>query len=115
MKLVVTALMGWSLLVAPSAAKAQGPQPQPRVLELKASDGTLLKANYFAAATPELTEIIGIDDALWFVQNYVFPPSHAELLSVRGTYKRHDADDESDRNTQSQSAGGSEEGGAQEG
>ena len=23
-------------------------------------------------------------DALWFVQNYVFPPSHAELLSVRG-------------------------------
>jgi hypothetical protein len=27
-------------------------------------------------------------DALWFVQNYVFPPSHAELLSVRGTYKK---------------------------
>jgi len=26
-------------------------------------------------------------DALWFVQNYVFPPSHADLLSVRGTYK----------------------------
>src|SRR6267154_1599698 len=32
-------------------------------------------------------------DALWFVQNYVFPPSHAELLSVRGTYKKHDADE----------------------
>jgi len=25
-------------------------------------------------------------DALWFVQNYLFPPSHAELLSVRGKY-----------------------------
>ena len=54
-------------------------------------------------------------DALWFVQNYVFPPSHAELLSVRGAYKRHDAGDETDPNTESQSAGGSEEGGAQEG
>jgi hypothetical protein len=29
-------------------------------------------------------------DALWFVQNYVFPPSHADLLSVRGTYKKQD-------------------------
>src|ERR1700722_4235578 len=28
-------------------------------------------------------------DALWFVQNYVFRPSHAELLSVRGTYNKH--------------------------
>jgi len=30
-------------------------------------------------------------DALWFVQNYVFPPSHAELLSVRGKYKKRAA------------------------
>ena len=31
-------------------------------------------------------------EALWFVQNYVFPPSHASLLSVRGSYdKRTDA------------------------
>ena len=29
-------------------------------------------------------------DALWFVQNYVFPPGHADLLSVRGTYKKQD-------------------------
>jgi hypothetical protein len=49
-------------------------------------------------------------DALWFVQNYVFPPSHAELLSVRGTYKRQDASDETDANTESQLACGSEEG-----
>jgi hypothetical protein len=32
-------------------------------------------------------------DALWFVQNYVFPPGHADLLSVRGTYKKHAGDD----------------------
>ena len=54
-------------------------------------------------------------EALWFVQNYVFPPSHAELLSVRGTYKRHDAGDETDANTESQAASGSEEDGGQEG
>ena len=54
-------------------------------------------------------------DALWFVQNYVFPPSHAELLSVRGTYKRHDAGGGTDPNTESQSACSFEEGGDQEG
>ncbi len=43
-------------------------------------------------------------EALWFVQNYVFPPSHAELLSLRGTYKKHDAGDEADPNAESQSA-----------
>jgi hypothetical protein len=53
-------------------------------------------------------------EAVWFVQNYVFPPSHAELLSVRGTYKKHDAGDETDANTESQSACGSEEDGGQE-
>ncbi len=54
-------------------------------------------------------------DALWFVQNYVFPPSHAELLSVRGTYKRQAASEETDASTESQSAYGSEEDGEQEG
>jgi hypothetical protein len=49
-------------------------------------------------------------DALWFVRNYVFPPSHAELLSVRGTYKRHDADVETDANTESRSICDSQEG-----
>jgi len=53
-------------------------------------------------------------DALRFVQNYVFPPSHAQLLSVRGTYKQHDPDDETP-NAESQSTGGSEEGGGHEG
>jgi hypothetical protein len=47
--------------------------------------------------------------ALWFVQNYVFPPSHAELLSVRGTYKKQDVGDETDANNDSQSASDSEE------
>jgi hypothetical protein len=54
-------------------------------------------------------------DALWFVQNYVFPPSHAELLSVRGTYKRQAASGETGAKTESQSAGASEEDGGQEG
>jgi len=27
-------------------------------------------------------------DALWFGRNYVFPPSDAELLSVRGAYNK---------------------------
>lgn len=35
-------------------------------------------------------------DALWFVQNYVFPPSHAELLSVRGTYKKQPVREEAE-------------------
>jgi hypothetical protein len=47
-------------------------------------------------------------DALWFVQNYVFPPSHAELLSVRGTYKKDDGRDETDTNPDSPAAEGSE-------
>ena len=49
-------------------------------------------------------------DALWFVRNYVFPPSHAELLSVRGPYKRYDAGDETNANTEPQSACGTEDG-----
>lgn len=38
-------------------------------------------------------------DTLWFVQNYVFPPSHAELLSVRGPYNTQRAIEETDANT----------------
>jgi hypothetical protein len=53
-------------------------------------------------------------EALWFVQNYVFPPSHAELLSVRGTYKRHDESEQADANPESHSASRSEEDGGQE-
>jgi hypothetical protein len=45
-------------------------------------------------------------EALWFVQNYVFPPSHAELLSVRGTYKKQGEGDAIDANTGSQLADG---------
>jgi len=52
MKPISVALVGWLLLTTPSAAKAQEPQPQPRVVELKTSDGTLLKATYFSAGKP---------------------------------------------------------------
>ena len=53
-------------------------------------------------------------EALWFVQHYVFPPSHADLLSVRGTYKKHDAYDETNTNSESRSAKSFEEEGEQE-
>src|SRR5271165_1430270 len=52
MKLFAVPLLGWLLLAAPSAAMAQESRPQPHVLELKTSDGTLLKASYFAATKP---------------------------------------------------------------
>ena len=52
MKLFAAALAAWLLLAMPSAARAQTSQLLPRVVELKASDGTPLKATYFAAAKP---------------------------------------------------------------
>jgi hypothetical protein len=39
-------------------------------------------------------------EALWFVQNYVFPPSHAELLEVRGTYHKRVKMDETKANSE---------------
>jgi hypothetical protein len=42
-------------------------------------------------------------DTLRFVQNYVFPPSHAELLSVRGTYNKRSAKTEIDASGASES------------
>src|SRR5580704_19460967 len=54
MKLFAIPLLGWLLLATPSAAMAQEsrPLPLPRVVELKTSDGTPLKASFFAAAKP---------------------------------------------------------------
>jgi hypothetical protein len=46
-------------------------------------------------------------DTLWFVQNYVFPPSHAELLSVRGTYNKQAARAEIDLSSAGESLDGS--------
>jgi hypothetical protein len=48
-----------------------------------------VKEHEHAAVSRRLTY-----DALWFVQNYGFPPSHADLLSVRGTYKKEGAREE---------------------
>ena len=45
-------------------------------------------------------------ETLWFVQNYVFPPSHADLLSVRGTYKKQ-AGGDGNENGEFQPEGGS--------
>jgi hypothetical protein len=49
-------------------------------------------------------------DTLWFVQNYVFPPSHAELLSVRGTYNKQRAAVQTDAIAPTVSSQTSEEG-----
>jgi hypothetical protein len=49
MKLFTALLVAWLLLAMPNAARPQTSQPLPRVVELKASDGTPLKASYFAA------------------------------------------------------------------
>jgi hypothetical protein len=48
-------------------------------------------------------------DRLWFVQNYVFPPSHAELLSVRGTYNKQSAKAEIDPSSVGESLDDSEQ------
>lgn len=52
MKLLAALLAACLLLATPSAARAQTSQPLPRVVELKASDGTPLTATYCAAAKP---------------------------------------------------------------
>ena len=53
-------------------------------------------------------------EALWFVQNYVFPPSHAELLSVRGTYNRRAEPDRAASGIEEQLDDGSQEDGKQD-
>lgn len=53
-------------------------------------------------------------EALWFVQNYVFPPSHAELLSVRGTYKKRTGSNQVAGGIEDKSGRRSEEDGGQE-
>ena len=49
-------------------------------------------------------------DALRFVQNYVFPPSRTELLSVRGAYNKPRAMEEPDASTRPPSSYASEDG-----
>lgn len=53
-------------------------------------------------------------DALWFVQNYVFPPSHADLLSVRGTYKKQDLGEGARDNAEARSGSDSDADGDRE-
>lgn len=52
MKLPAAALAAWLLLATPSPARTQTSHQLPPVVELKASDGTPLKASYFAADKP---------------------------------------------------------------
>ena len=52
MKLLTAVLAACLLLATPSAARAQTSEPLPRIVELKASASTPLKATYFAAAKP---------------------------------------------------------------
>jgi len=51
-KLLTPLLAAWLPLATPGAAAAQTSQPPPRVVELKASDGTSLAATYFQAGKP---------------------------------------------------------------
>ena len=52
MKLLTALLGAFLLLAVQSTTRAQTSQSQPRLVELKASDGTPLKGTYFAAAKP---------------------------------------------------------------
>ena len=52
MRPVALAIAGWLLLATPSVVVAQDPPPKPRAVELKAADGTVLKATYYAADKP---------------------------------------------------------------
>ena len=52
MKLFAAFMAAWLLLATSSSARAQTSHPLPRVVELKTSDGTQLKATYFAASKP---------------------------------------------------------------
>jgi hypothetical protein len=45
-------------------------------------------------------------EALWFVQHYVFPPSHADLLEVRGAYNKRSRRDDSGESKDSTSSCG---------
>ncbi len=49
---LAASLAAWLLLAAPGATTAQAPGPPPRIVEIKAPDGTPLKASYFAADRP---------------------------------------------------------------
>ena len=52
MKVHAALLIAWLPLAHASAAGAQTSLPRPRIVELKASDGAVLKASYFAAPKP---------------------------------------------------------------
>jgi dienelactone hydrolase len=52
MKVLTALLIVWLSFATPGTAGAQTSRPLPRVVELNASDGAMLKATYFAAAKP---------------------------------------------------------------
>jgi dienelactone hydrolase len=52
MKLFAAFMAAWLLLATSSSARAQTSHPLPRIVELKAPDGTILKGTYFPAGKP---------------------------------------------------------------
>jgi hypothetical protein len=52
LKLFAAFMAAWLLLAIASSARVRTSHPLPRVVALKSSDGTVLKASCFAAAKP---------------------------------------------------------------
>ena len=52
MKIPILTFCLWSFVAVAVSASRERPNNAPRVVDLKSTDGTILKASYFAAAKP---------------------------------------------------------------